>query len=335
MAWTSKRSLIAARSNVGSGVLNGKLYIFGGIRSATGLKAVTQTYVYDPTIGSLGEWKELQDKPLPEPLWGSCGVAANGKIFSFGGAPPDSPYTTGDPPTDKIFVFEPDTGWRELGEKCPYPNWAMGGVYNPNDGLIYCMGGGTSVDWGLAHPNDATAYTSTGAARFDCKRIWTFDPTSETVENGSLALMGQAKRWPVAAHVLVNNQHCIHATGGWKGNFGPTDTNYRYNTETKTLSTKRVTPRSGYFATRNNPVINNRMYLSYQLVGTKYPDSYLLNHVRYNPSENTYTTLGSTLAPKRTGSGSGVINNKIYVAGGHYKKDTNHICIADMDMFSL
>ncbi|SIR97447.1 hypothetical protein SAMN05421858_4890 [Haladaptatus litoreus] len=204
-------------------------------------------------------------------------------------------------------------------ERCSvsYPNWAMSTAYNPSDGLIYCLGGGTSVAWEKAHPTDATDFGARGdpVGGFDCRRIWTFNPVTDTVANQRLALMPAAKRWPVAARVVVNGQACIHAIGGWRGNIGPASSNYRYNTVTKTVSTLRATPRAGYYAGRNNPVINNQIYLTYQIVGTSYPGSYLRNTVRYNPSTNTYTTLSQAPAPIRTGSGSGVIGNTLYIAG--------------------
>lgn len=337
-SWTTKVSLPRAQSNMGAAVLNDILYIFGGIRTDTGLKTVPDTYGYDPTVGSEGQWTQFES--MPTSLWGMSGVTANGKVYSFGGAPADSPYMTGTPPTDKIFMLQPGGGWTDLtatkGVRCPYPNWAMSTVYNPSDGLIYCLGGGTSVAWANDHPTESTDFgaSADSAGGFDCRRIWTFDPVTNTVANQRLTLMPAAKRWPVAARVVVNGQACIHAIGGWRGNVGSTSTNYRYNTVTKTVTTMRATPRVGYYAGRNNPVINNQVYLSYQLVGTSYPGSYLRKAVRYNPSTNTYMTLSQAPAPIRIGSGSGIIGNTLYIAGGHTKQGKRHVCIADTDAYT-
>ncbi|WP_076433409.1 Kelch repeat-containing protein [Haladaptatus litoreus] len=120
-SWTAKASLPQVQSNMGAAVLDNILYIFGGIRTDNGLKTVSYTYGYNPTVGSQGQWTQFEN--MLAALWGTSGVAANGKVYSFGGAPADSPYTTGTPPTDKIYVFQPGSGWTDLtatkGVRCP------------------------------------------------------------------------------------------------------------------------------------------------------------------------------------------------------------------------
>lgn len=310
--WTAKRRLPTALSDFGSAVLGNKLYVFGGIVTGTGLRATNLAYSYTPSSNT---WQAIPK--LPQSLWGPCGVAAAGKVFSFGGAPPNSPYTTGTPPTDKIFVYRPGDGWTDLtatkGVKCPYPNWAMGGVYNPNDGLIYCMGGGTNV----TDRESASTPTpdSSNPGRFDETRIWTFDPEKETVVNPDLARMPQAKRWPTAAIASVGGKSYVYAIGGYLGLKGATNTNFRFDPSTNKWSAMKPTPRAAYYNTRSNPVINNRIYLTHPFTGS----SYLLATYAYNPETNTYDTNLRPPKYRRIGAGSGVIANTLYVVGGHTK----------------
>ena len=312
--WAWKRHIPTALSDFGSAVLNGQLYIFGGIQTGIGLQATSLAYSYAPSTNT---WQSIPN--LPEPLWGQCGVAAAGKIFSFGGAPPYAPYN-GTPPTDKIFRYQPGDGWTDLtatnGVRCPYPNWAMGGVYNPKDGLIYCFGGGTNV----TNRSSAVNHTpkSTNPGRFDETRIWTFNPQNETVVNPDLARMPVAKRWPTAAVATVGGKNYIYAIGGILGLDGTTSTNFRFDPTTKKWASMRPAPKAAYYNTRSNPVINNKIYLTHPFTGS----SYLLATYAYNPVTNTYNTNLRPPKYRRIGAGSGVIGNKLYVPGGHTKSTT-------------
>jgi hypothetical protein len=196
--WTEKAPLPVVGSDAGGGVLGGKLYFFGGIETAVELDAVSRAFAYDPSAGSAGAWERLPD--IPRALWGLCGVATDDALYSFGGAPDNSPYEAG-PPSDAIFRYRPGDGWTDLtettGVRCPYPNWVMGGVYNPADGLIYCVGGGTGA-------HDAPSATDHGfdgedvPGTYDESRLWTFDPRTEQVADADLARMPRrnaGRRW--------------------------------------------------------------------------------------------------------------------------------------------
>lgn len=336
--WTEQAPLPVVGSDAGGGVLDGKLYFFGGIETATGLAAVARTFAYDPAAGSGGAWERLPD--LPRALWGPCGVATDDALYSFGGAPDNSPYADGSP-SDAIFRYRPGDGWTNLtetrGVRCPYPNWVMGGVYNPGDGLIYCVGGGTGA-------HETASATDHGFDRdapgtFDERRLWTFDPRTERVADGDLARMPEAKRWPTVALFDLDGTRYLHAIGGLLGTTGPTDSNFRYDLGTGRWERAQPMPRPGTYATHSNPVIDNRAYLSHGMFWEGEPtvERYETVTHRYDPAADDFETDLPEPTHRRGGATSGVIDGTLYVVGGHIKRfEQNglHDCVAYNEAYS-
>jgi hypothetical protein len=331
--WTEKAPLPVVGSDAGGGVLGGKLYFFGGIETAVELDAVSRAFAYDPSAGSAGAWERLPD--IPRALWGLCGVATDDALYSFGGAPDNSPYEAG-PPSDAIFRYRPGDGWTDLtettGVRCPYPNWVMGGVYNPADGLIYCVGGGTGA-------HDAPSATDHGfdgedvPGTYDESRLWTFDPRTEQVADADLARMPEAKRWPTVALFDVDGKRYLHAIGGLLGTTGPTDTNFRYDLAAGEWERAQSMPRPGTYATHSNPVIDNRAYLTHGMFwqGESTIDRYKLVAHRYDPVADSFETDLPEPNHRRGGATAGVIDGTLYVVGGHLKRfdqDGLHDCVA-------
>jgi N-acetylneuraminic acid mutarotase len=333
--WTEQAPLPVVGSDAGGGVLDGKLHFFGGIETGVGLEAVARTFAYDPTGDSGGSWERLPD--LPRKLWGPCGVATNDALYSFGGAPTDGPYE-GDSPSDAIFRYRPDEGWTALDVRCPYPNWVMGGVYNPADGLVYCVGGGTGA-------HDAETATDHGfdgegvPGTHDERRLWTFDPEAERVADADLARMPEAKRWPTVALFSVDGTQYLHAIGGLSGTTGPTDSNFRYDLESGGFERAQPLPRSGTYATHSNPVIDGRAYLTHGMFweGESTIDRYKPIAHRYDPAADEFGTDLPEPTHLRGGATSGVIDGTLYVVGGHIKRfeqDGLHDCVAHNEAYT-
>jgi N-acetylneuraminic acid mutarotase len=336
--WDEKALLPVVQSDAGSGVLDGKLYVYGGIKTDPGLDAVTRAFSYDPTDSPAGSWRRIED--LPQPLWGNCGVATDTALYSFGGAPQDGPYS-GPPPSDAIFKYAPDSGWENLtatqGVRCPYRNWVMKGLYNPADGLIYCLGGGTAVtdrESATDHGDDKEVPGS-----YDENRIWTYDPETDQVSNPDLARMPTAKRWITVALVEVDGQQYIHAIGGLLGTTGPTDSNFRYDIEAGLWERMEPIPIQGIYATHSNPVISNQVYLTHGMVwesgSTIY--RYKLTAHRYDPVTDTFDTELPRPQYLRGGASCGVIDETLYVVGGHLKRfdqDGLHDAVAYNEAFT-
>jgi hypothetical protein len=336
--WTERTHLPVVGSDAGGAVLDGELYFFGGIETGTGLAATRRTFAYDPTVGSGGTWDRRPD--LPRALWGPCGVATDDAIYSFGGAPTDGPYD-GSPPADAILRYRPGEGWTDLtaaqGVRCPYPNWVMGGVYDPADDLIYCVGGGTG-------DHDAPTATDHGfdgptAGTYDERRLWTFDPASESVADPDLARLPEAKRWPTVALLPDGGNRYIHVIGGLLGTTGPTDSNVRYDVAAGEVERATPMPEAGTYATHGDPVIGNQAYLTHGMFWQGRPtiDRYETAAHRYDPVNDEFATDLPEPRHRRGGATSGVIDGTLYVVGGHIKRfdrDGLHDCVAHNEAYT-
>ena len=328
--WRERAPLPVVGSDAGGGVLDGKLHFFGGIETDTGLRAVALTFAYDPVADA---WERLPD--LPRALWGPCGVATDEAIYSFGGAPADGPYGDGPPPTDAILRYRPDDGWTDLtassGVRCPYPNWVMGGVFDPDDGLIYCVGGGT----GAREAGTATdhGFGSGVSGASDERRLWTFDPANEEVRDPDRARLPEGRRWPTVALFAADGGRRLHVIGGLRGTTGPTDSNVGFDVGTNEFESMAPMPRAGTYATHSNPVIDGRAYLSHGMFWEGEPtvERYEALAHRYDPETDTFETDLPRPTHLRGGAVSGVIDGTLYVVGGHIKRFEQgglHDCVA-------
>lgn len=306
--WSTGRAMPRAQGDAGSAVLDGKLYAFGGIASGGGLDAVARGFAYDPTDGGLGSWESVPD--MPRALWGPSGVASSEAIYSFGGAPADSPYGTGRPPSDEIFTFVPGEGWTDLtaerGVRCPYPTWAMQSVFDPDSGLIYNVGGATF---------------SEAAGQGNEDRVWTFDPERDEVADPDLTRLPTGRRWPAVALTDVDGRPTLHVIGGI--GLDSSDATHRYDPEADEWKSMRRAPRKGMYATTSNPVIDGSVYLTHGLFWVKNlgEDDYELACHRYDPGPDEWTTegLGTPTYRRAAGAADGVVDGTLYVAGGHVK----------------
>jgi hypothetical protein len=317
--WTERARLPALQSDAAGGVVDGTLYYFGGFPTGAGVQPLDRAQAYDPAVGENGEWRRIED--VPRAVWGACGVAADEKLFSFGGAP-GNPYD-GTAPSDEVFRYVPGEGWTDLTDeadvRCPYPNWAMRGAYDPDDELIYCVGGGTDV----TDRASATAQAGTDQpGTFDESRLWTFDPDAEAVADPDLARMPEAKRWPSVALVAVDDRPCLHVIAGRYGGGGPTDSNYRYDIERGEWSEMTSAPLSGNYGSNSDPVLDNAVYLTQgiSLEGDLSMDSYRPFSHRYDPDSDAFETDIPSPSYPRTGPVDAVIDGTLYVVGGHRKR---------------
>ncbi len=77
-SWSTGTSLPTAIYGMGSGVINGKIYLIGGFAPATGLESTV--YVFDPSTNS---WDTAA--PMPTPSEQLASSVLNGKIYAMGG----------------------------------------------------------------------------------------------------------------------------------------------------------------------------------------------------------------------------------------------------------
>ncbi len=100
--WISRSPLPTPRQEVAHAVLNGKIYVPGGL--AAGGTGSTVVDVFDPASNS---W--LSAAPLPEPLHHLGLATANSKLYVLGGYVGNSFIAT-----DHVYEFDPDSNsWQQ------------------------------------------------------------------------------------------------------------------------------------------------------------------------------------------------------------------------------
>ena len=107
----------------------------------------------------------------------------------------------------------------------------------------------------------------------------------------------------------------IYVIGGYSYNtpIGASNVNEVYDPTTDTWTNKAPLPASLIGTTRENPVINDKIYVTHgldALAGNFHTETYV-----YNPATNTWTQMSSADYP-RDGVACGVIDNTLYVIGG-------------------
>ncbi len=124
--WISRASLPTPRQEMPHVLLDGKIFVIGGIDADRNSVEIVEAY--DPKTGL---WEEIA--ALPPTLHHLGAAAANGKLFVIGG------YISGFTPTNRVFEFDPSTGlWTE---KTPMPQARGAHVAVAINNKIYVVGG--------------------------------------------------------------------------------------------------------------------------------------------------------------------------------------------------
>jgi N-acetylneuraminic acid mutarotase len=127
--WTAAAPMPLARSELNATVLNGRLYVAGGIAQ---LGATPAFQVYDPAADS---WRSLAQMPEPRHHFGMA--ALDGRIYVSGGYR-DLPFGT-DTARAEVWVYDIESNtWSEIAD-LPAPRAAHAMV--ASDGKLYVVGG--------------------------------------------------------------------------------------------------------------------------------------------------------------------------------------------------
>ncbi|MEM7203553.1 MAG: kelch repeat-containing protein [Planctomycetota bacterium] len=126
--WEFRPSLAIARQEVGAAVLDGKVYVAGGILAGTPVRFTPTVEVYDPATQT---WSSIADLPTSLHHFGMATVG--GKLYVIGG------YVTTFTGTDACYSWDPATGiWTSIAD-LPQPRGAL--VAAAIGGKIYAAGG--------------------------------------------------------------------------------------------------------------------------------------------------------------------------------------------------
>ena len=131
--WAKKTEMPTPRYTLSSCVINGKIYVIGGMIST--FQMVTPEYatqaveVYDPRTDT---WAKKADMPAPRA--GAAAAVLNGKIYVFGGTDIDFGSAT-----STIFEYDPNSDAWTTGPDMPFNR--LGLTANVIHGKVYIIGG--------------------------------------------------------------------------------------------------------------------------------------------------------------------------------------------------
>ncbi|MGH8928555.1 MAG: Kelch repeat-containing protein [Acidimicrobiia bacterium] len=195
--WEPRTSMEVARSEIPAAVVDGAIYLAGGLVStAQGIGVTASVERYLPRADS---WEDLSD--LPEPRHHSMAASLDGLVYLLGGF-----NASGFNPVTTAWAFDPATGaWTTIAE-LPEPVGA--GAAAVLDGLIYVAGGVPGGDqlfvydpqtdtWaalsGMGQPREHTAAVAHDGRLWVMGGRWggemlasveEFDPATATWSNG-------------------------------------------------------------------------------------------------------------------------------------------------------
>ena len=282
--WTKKADLPISVSKSRAVVVNGKIYVMGGV-TPTYRGFSKANYEYNPETDT---WTKKQDMPTGRTNFAIATV--ENKIYVIGG----------DPFQNKVEVYDPKTNsWDSLSVMPSERQHISCAVSNNN---IYVIGGFENI---CCPPYPQRCDWETCAKISDKNQAYNVT-TDKWTELASI---------PTPRHALemmtVNDQiYVIGGMGGESSIWEPLKTNEIYNPTENTWNEKKEmpTPRDGY----GYSVQDDLIYLFGGWITEKQQTS---NTVVYNTKTDTWHN--STDLPVKSGAFAfATIDNKIYIFGG-------------------
>ena len=299
------------------------VYLYYGNPSATSLSNGPGTFEFFEDFETPFSFIWTEKQALPSGRADATAAVYNNILYLIGGY-----GTSPDDIRAEVYAYNPTTNAWTQKTSMPTPRWGMVAV--EFNGKIYTFSGlgGESVvevydpatnTWSSkgSLPSGLLGQGIMGVRYNDRIHLfyqsshYAYDPVTDTYTQ--MASVPTPRTWGTAAEVGGK----IYIIGGYSyGNpQGATDVNEMYDPVTNTWSTKIPMPVPKYGATRENPVINGKIYVTHGLDGGFRSDNYA-----YDPATNTWEQKSSALFI-RDGVACGIINSKLYVVGGRNNGD--------------
>ena len=256
-----------------------------------------------PSAFAQAKWEKLA--PFPEPAEEILGAAAGGKMYVFAGL---IPFWK---PKGLVYEYDPATDHWTKKQPMALPSHHV--AFTEYHGKIYAFGG-------FIYP------TSGPAAWVPINNAWEYDPAADTWK--ALAPMPSKRGSPVAA--AVGNK--IYVIGGVSLLPGSTETALGFNIPQASVGTvEEYDPetntwreRSPMPTPRNHTtagVVNGKIYVIGGRVGAAFISEATDISVveEYDPAADKWSSPRSRMPTARSALGSGVLNGRIYVAGGEFQ----------------
>ncbi len=152
-SWQTLPDLQLARQETGAALLDGKVYVVGGLIGSTQWTATDTVEAYDPVAGA---WSYVA--PLPVPL-DHMGVAAlDGKLYVIGG------YSADFVPRSGVWIYDPASNGWSSGTPLPQARGAP---------------------WAVAHGGRIFVFGGVGPGVGATRTTWIYDPATSGWTQGS------------------------------------------------------------------------------------------------------------------------------------------------------
>ncbi len=280
--WTTGVNLNMPRSEVTSAILQGKIYVIGGL-NATG-KNIAVVEVYDPATN---RWSNDTAPPLPQPLDHTAAASFGGKLYVVGG------YDNMRKPSNKLFIYDlASNKWQE-GKPMPTARGALTADFV--NGALYAIGGNSTVP------------LNTNEAYSPQNNTWIQKAPMPTARHHHASAIANGKLYVFGGRQLDNSTKSFVIT---------LDKNEMYDTQRNTWTVLEPMPsKRGGLAAANSS--NGEIYV----IGGELPPGsndtirIFYNNEKYDTKGNNWTSQPPMLTA-RHGLAAETIGDKIYVIAG-------------------
>jgi N-acetylneuraminic acid mutarotase len=294
--WTQRSHMPTPRWMHTSAVVNGKIYVIGGVSSEPANwqnesgEILSTVEEYDPATDT---WTRKADMPTARGWLPPSSPVVDGKIYVIGGGDD----VVWDLPT--LEMYDPSTDTWASKDDMPTPRWCLATC--AVNGKIYAIGGA---------PNSYSAL----------KKVEVYDPATNIWTRKADMLIG---RWGLCANVVNGKIYTIGGAGfmgGWS-----TVEEYDPLIDTWTAKVGLPTPRRNMASS----VLCGQIYV---MGGWKNSGSRPYSTVEvYNPAMDSWQTIADMPAI-RSSLTSSVVRGKIYATGG---TDRIHPCLATPTVYEF
>ncbi len=307
------------------------LYLYHGNPQAGYMGDSSQTFEFVDTFDRIytGKTGWTTRNPIPVRTADVAAAVWNNQLYLFGGYDRDSAGSCGMIILNKTYAYDPltDTWIR----KADMPTARWGAVAVEFNGLIHVFAGSSGTGQEEAHeiydpandtwtiaPNVQGGLAGQGGMGVRYKnKIYLFFHNANTeydpVRDKYIprANIPTIRKWGVCGLV----QDKIYIIGGASATTpgGATDANECYDPNSDSWTTKSPAPIVRYGTTIENPVIDGKIYVTHG-----HNAGFFASNYAYDPLNDSWERKSSAQFP-RDGVGCGVINGKLYVAGGRDK----------------
>jgi N-acetylneuraminic acid mutarotase len=302
--WSNGKSMSEERNELTAVVLDDKIFAMGGEDIASGGGQKDTVEIYDIATD---QWIKNDIPPLPLALDHTASVIYDGKIYVVGG------FLEHKVPTDKLFIYDPQTNEWQEGTSLPSPRGAMGAEFV--DGILYVVGG----------VNASHIPVNTNLAYDPKTDTWTTKSPMPTARHHLQTVVVDGKIFALGGRILGDGimPEDVEET---LTNF---DRNEIYDPQTNswTILEPMLSKRSGFAAAA--PLDGNIYVFGGQGVGR----GKLMDNVeKYNPILNKWT-YEKSIPTARAGLTAVSYGDRIFVLGGQYFNDSGGIPLNINEIF--